>query len=49
MQVFSHNAAVHFRVNRGILAAAEAKARDEGMSLSELLRQALRREVRGCA
>lgn len=44
-----HNAAVRFRVNDALLAAATAKARQEGMSLSELLRHAVRREVRGNA
>lgn len=44
-----HNAAVRFRVSDALLAAATAKARHEGMSLSELLRHAVRNEVRGRA
>jgi Fe-S cluster assembly ATPase SufC len=42
-----HDAPVHFRANAGLIAAAQAKAEREGMSLSELMRAALRREVRG--
>ncbi|MEJ7926377.1 ribbon-helix-helix protein, CopG family [Sphingobium sp. AN641] len=41
-----HNSAVRFRVNDALLAAATAKARREGMSLSELLRHAVRNELR---
>lgn len=44
-----HNAAVRFRVSDTLLAAASAKARREGMSLSELLRHAVRRELREAA
>lgn len=44
-----HNAAVRFRVSDALLAAATAKAKHEGMSLSELLRHAVRREVRDAA
>jgi hypothetical protein len=44
-----HNSHIRFRVSEGLLAAAEAKARREGMSLSELLRHAVRKEVRGAA
>jgi len=46
-----HNAAVRFRVSDALLAAAAAtaKAKQEGMSLSELLRHAVRREVRDAA
>lgn len=41
-----HGAAVGFRVNEALLAAVEARARRDGMSTSELIRHALRREVR---
>lgn len=44
-----HNTPVHFRANHALVAAAEEKARREGMSLSELLRHAVRREVREAA
>lgn len=40
-----HDTTARFRVNERLLAAAEEKARREGMSLSELMRHALRREV----
>lgn len=35
-----------FRVNNGLLAKAQAKASSEGMSLSQLMRSALRNELR---
>lgn len=41
-----HNNSIHLRVNDRLLAAAEAKARATGISLSELVRQAVTREVR---
>lgn len=44
-----HDEAVRFRVNSNLLADAEAKARQQGMSLSEFLRHAVRREVREMA
>ncbi|WP_157098677.1 ribbon-helix-helix protein, CopG family [Novosphingobium rosa] len=44
-----HGAAIRFRVAESLLASAEEKARREGMSLSELLRHALRRELREVA
>ena len=44
-----HDATVRFRVAQSLLASAEVKARREGMSLSELLRHALRRELREAA
>lgn len=47
MQV--HNKTVQFRVNDALIAAAEAKARREGMNLSEFLRHAVRGEVREAA
>tara|TARA_Y100000815_G_C13210695_1_gene450431 strand:- start:780 stop:929 length:150 start_codon:yes stop_codon:yes gene_type:complete len=49
MRSHFHDTPVRFRVNHTLVAAAEAKARNEGMSLSELLRQAVRREVREAA
>jgi antitoxin component of RelBE/YafQ-DinJ toxin-antitoxin module len=39
------DAVVRFRVNERLIAQAEAKARRQGMTRSELIRQALRREV----
>jgi|GEM_PF-1512029 len=45
MRSYVHDVPVHFRANARLLAAAQAKAQREGMSLSELLRSALRREV----
>lgn len=44
-----HDMAVRFRANNALIAAATLKAQREGMSLSELMRHALRREVRGRA
>ena len=44
-----HNSLVRFRANEALVAEAEAKARAEGMTLSELIRQAVRREVREAA
>lgn len=44
-----HRSLVQFRVNPVLVAEAEAKARREGMTLSELIRQAVRREVREAA
>jgi predicted HicB family RNase H-like nuclease len=41
-----HDVPVAFRANSRLLAAAQDKARREGMSLSEFMRSALRREVR---
>lgn len=49
MRSYVHNAEVRFRVNDALLAAAAEKARREGMSLSELLRHAVRKEVREAA
>jgi hypothetical protein len=40
-----HNVPVQFRANMRLLTAARAKADREGMSLSELMRSALRREI----
>lgn len=44
-----HNTPVNFRVNAAIIAAAEQKAKREGMSISELLRHALRNELKAAA
>ena len=44
-----HNSMVRFRVNDALIAAATDKARREGMSLSELLRHAVRNAVRDAA
>lgn len=41
-----HDTTVGFRVNEALPTAAEHHARREGMTLSELLRHALRRELR---
>ena len=41
-----HDIPVRVRINSALLAKAQAKAIDEGMSLSELLRSALRRELK---
>ena len=49
MRRLVHDARVYFRVNRRVLEDAERRARANGMSLSELLRQALRRELKGAA
>jgi hypothetical protein len=40
-----HNSTAKFRINRELLASVEAQARRQGMTFSELTRQALRREV----
>jgi predicted HicB family RNase H-like nuclease len=44
-----HTALTAFRINPALLAAASAKAKREGVTLSELLRHAVRKEVRGAA
>jgi predicted HicB family RNase H-like nuclease len=44
-----HDRTVAFRVKVRLLARAEAAAGREGMSLSELMRAALRRELREAA
>jgi len=41
-----HDRPVKFRVNNALLAKTQAKASSEGMSLSELMRSALRNELR---
>jgi len=47
MQV--HNAVASFRINGALLARAQEKARQEGMSLPELLRHAVRNAVKEAA
>ena len=49
MRAGVHDSVVRFRVNEGLISEAEAKARREGMTLSEFIRQAVRREVREAA
>lgn len=44
-----HDGLIRVRVNEALVAAAAEKARSEGMTLSELVRQAVRREVREAA
>ena len=41
-----HNKPVQFRVNDGLLAKARERAVQDGMSLSELVRLALRNQLR---
>ena len=41
-----HDVAVGFRVNEALFTATEQRARREGMTMSELIRHALRRELR---
>ena len=41
----THDATLFFRAPAWVVKAAEEKARRNGMNLSELLRQSLRREV----
>lgn len=45
----THDAAVQFRAPAWIVAQAEQRAVAQGMSLSELLRHALRRELKDAA
>ncbi len=40
-----HDGLIRTRANKALIAEAAAKARQENMTLSELVRQALRREV----
>lgn len=44
-----HDSTVRFRANEELVAQAEAKARRSGMTLSELIRQAMRRELQDAA
>lgn len=41
-----HDVPVRFRLSNTLLAKAQAKATAEGMSVSELMRSALRRELK---
>jgi antitoxin component of RelBE/YafQ-DinJ toxin-antitoxin module len=45
MRAQVHDMPVRFRVNEALLSKAMQKAEREGMSLSELMRSALRREL----
>lgn len=49
MRANNHDSVVRFRANARLVASADSYARSQGMSLSELLRQALRRELRAAA
>jgi antitoxin component of RelBE/YafQ-DinJ toxin-antitoxin module len=40
-----HTDTVRFRADPGLIERAEAKASNDGMTLSELIRQALRKEL----
>ena len=44
-----YDSLIRVRANEALVTAAEEKARREGMTLSELVRQAVRREVREAA
>lgn len=45
MREFTHDTLVHFRANGVLVAMAERHARERSMSLSELMRHAVRNEV----
>lgn len=49
MRVQTHTSFMAFRLEPALLAAATARARREGKSISELMRQAVRKEVQGAA
>ena len=49
MRAQTHTSLMAFRLEPTLLAAASARARREGKSLSELMRQAVRKEVRDAA
>jgi antitoxin component of RelBE/YafQ-DinJ toxin-antitoxin module len=49
MKTAMHDSVVKFRVNETLLARASNHARSEGMTLSELVRSALRRELQDAA
>lgn len=49
MRAQVHHVPVRFRVNEAVLAKAQERAEREGMSLSELLRQSLRNELKSAA
>lgn len=40
-----HNSTARFRISRELLASAEEHARRQGMTVSELMRHAMRREM----
>lgn len=42
-----HNTTARFRVNDILIASAADRARRDGMTLSEFIRAAIRRDVRG--
>lgn len=42
-----HNTIARFRVNDMLIASAADRARRDGMTLSEFIRAAIRRDVRG--
>lgn len=44
-----HTSLTAFRINPALLAAASAKAKQQGVSLSELMRRAVSQEVREAA
>lgn len=47
MRVEVHNTLAQFRVNEALINSAASRARSEGMTLSEFIRAAIRRELRG--
>lgn len=49
MRTSVHDTTLRLRVSENLREAAEAKARSEGMTLSELIRHALRQEVKRAA
>lgn len=48
MRNLTHDVPVSFRTNSRLLAAAQAKANRQGMSLAEFLRATLRKEIGSC-
>jgi predicted HicB family RNase H-like nuclease len=49
MRTVEHDNTLKFRVNGALLAEAAMHARSEGVTLSELVRSAIRREIRKAA
>jgi hypothetical protein len=49
MRTMIHDRPVYFRAHSSLVVAAEARASRMGMSLSELMRHALRRELQDAA
>jgi hypothetical protein len=47
VRTFFYNSLVAFRLPEGVLATAAAQADREGISLSELMRRAVEREIGG--